>query len=899
MPSLSPVEASVGSGAGEISPQAEKSARGAERALNGPLPRKTAVPEGEDKPGEGDDAAGTELMEIRLSVRELVEFLLRSGDIDRRRGTSPEKLMQEGSRLHRMIQRGMGEAYRAEVPLRTSYATEHCLILLDGRADGIIDEQLATEHMEHIGGSQISLNQYLTCEEYPQITIDEIKCVQRSLRHITAPVPVHLAQAKVYAHIYASQHQLPLIRVRMTYCHIETEELKYFFEEYSASELQEWFDGLMQEYTKWAEQMWAWRKIRQSSIMTLQFPFVYRPGQRQLAAHVYKNIREGKKLYLEAPTGTGKTLSTLFPSVKSMGDEMTEKIFYLTAKTITRTVAADAIELMRQNGLRIKSLVITAREKICPLEKCDCDPEHCPCAKGHFDRINDAVFHIITNYDCLDRETIALTARQFQVCPFELSLDLSWLSDILICDYNYVFDPHASLKRFFGDNSRGDYVFLVDEAHNLVERGREMYSAELCKEDFLTLKRTLNECVDKHAAETKKKNRKIKGLFLLPKLIRGLERCNRELLEYKRECEKYCLLESADTFAGALAGLNTAMGEFLDEEENTGVREEVLEFYFEIGHFLLIYERLNEDYRIYTENREKSGFWLKLLCVNPAGNLSECMGKGRASVLFSATLLPIQYYKKLLGAKEDDSAIYAESSFNKENLSVFIGKDVTSRYRQRNPHTYMRIAEYIHQITRIKEGNYLVFFPSYSFMSEVHDMFIRNFISDADCELLMQNEGMSEEEREAFLARFSTKELMNVNNLFISPVKKKLIGFCVLGGVFSEGIDLKEDALIGSIIIGVGFPGVCTEREIIKEFFGDKGFDYAYRYPGMNKVLQAAGRVIRSENDRGIVALLDERFLDRSYQRMFPREWSGFLLTDLSRITEGLSSFWGEDGDED
>ncbi len=835
--------------------------------------------------------------EIRISVRELVEFILRSGDIDNRRGTSPEKAMQEGSRLHRMIQRSMGEGYSAEVPLHYVHESENYRVILDGRADGIIDESIEGQDRPELGGNQISLNQYLINEDFPLITIDEIKCVTRRLERLTEAVPVHLAQAKVYAFIYAKQNGLPLIRVRMTYCNIETEDLKYFFHEYTWPEIEGFFEGLMEEYLKWADLEWRWNIIRQGSLKQLTFPYVYRKGQRELAAQVYRMIREKHKLFMEAPTGTGKTLSTVFPSLKAMGEGMVNKIFYLTARTITRTVAADTLDILREGGLRLKNITITAKEKICPLEKAECNPDSCPYAKGHFDRVNAAIFDCINEYDRIDRDVLAEISEKYKVCPFELSLDLSMFCDMIICDYNYVFDPHVALKRYFADGgSGGDYVFLVDEAHNLVDRGRDMYSAELNKEDFLALKRTMNAVTEKYAGEeVSQRKKKVKGIPLIFKIIRGLDRCNKEMLKLKRECEKCKVLDEADTFAGNVQSLYTSISQFLDEEENTGVREEVLEFYFKISHFLLIFEWMDENYKIYTEHRENCGFWLKLLCVNPARRLAECMANGRASVLFSATLLPINYYKQLLGADKDDIAVYAESAFNKDRLGVFLCRDVTSRYKQRNVDTFFKIARYIYEVTESRRGNYLVFFPSYSFMSEVFESFERHYLPLGGMECVRQSERMSEEEREAFLARFSGNGILRIDGPVGEGEAQSLIGFCVLGGIFSEGIDLKEDALIGSIIIGVGFPQICYEREIIKEFFGEFGYDYAYRYPGMNKVLQAAGRVIRTEKDKGVVALLDQRFMDRSYQRMFPREWTGFSVTDINRIGEALSAFWEEE----
>ncbi len=834
---------------------------------------------------------------ISLSVRELVEFIFRSGDIDNRRAVSPEKAMQEGSRLHRMLQRSMGEGYTAEVLLKFDYVTDRYLLHIEGRADGIIDESNSRSEEPSLTANQISLNQYLTNEEYPQITIDEIKTVHRKLERIKEPVPVHLAQAKVYAYIYALQNKLPYIRVRMTYCNVETEELKYFFEEYSWDEIREWFEQLMKDYGKWADRNFEWHELRQSTIEEMQFPFTYREGQKQLVSYVYQTISEKKKLFLEAPTGVGKTISTIFPALKTMGEGKTDRIFYLTARTITRAVAENTLDILRERGLKLKSAVITAKEKICINEKPECNPDACKAAKGHFDRVNDAIYEALIGYDSLDRETISRIAAEHNICPFEFSLDLCLFSDMIICDYNYVFDPHVYLRRFFSEGGSSGAVFLVDEAHNLVDRGREMYSAELYKEDFLEMKRTIEHAMVALTGEEEDKGRKkdkkkfIKGLPLLPKLIRNLEKCNKEMLKVKRECENAKLLDEIDSFAGYVEALNTACMQFLDEEENTGLRDELLEFWFKLGHFLLIYEKLDENYRIYARMNDENRFLIRLFCVNPGKNLEECVQRGVSGIFFSATLLPIQYFKKLLGGNENDYEAYAKSAFDKNRLGVFIDREVTSKYSKRSDNMYLNIASHIYETVQVNPGNYIVFSPSFIYMEKLYAGFEKFLIQNDEIECIRQKEKMSEEERESFLSRFmSTKYELTCG--LNQDLTKSLVGFCVLGGIFAEGIDLREDALIGSIIIGTGMPMVGFEKEVIKDFFGEKGFDYAYRIPGMNRVLQAAGRVIRTEEDKGIVMLMDERFLDRSYQRMFPREWSGFSVISGRNITDALESFW-------
>lgn len=872
-------------------------------------------------------------MEVITSVRGLVEFILRSGDIDNRKAAAPENAMQEGGRIHRMLQKRMGSDYHAEVTLRYTWHTPRYDIIVEGRADGIIDGQLAERLLRDVpvsfGAREQNRPESMTegqlclpgCElpaaegeifekDYPDITgdtvvIDEIKGTYADVSRMKAPVPVHLAQAKCYAYIYAKQNDLPFIRVRMTYCNMETEELQYFFRDYRFQELEKWFDELLQSYQKWADYEFDWKEKRQRSIRELAFPFPYREGQKELITHVYRTLYHKKKLFIEAPTGVGKTLSTIFPSVKAIGEQMAEKIFYLTAKTITRTVAEEAFSILRGQGLLFKTVILTARDKICFLEEAECNPVACPYAKGHFDRVNDAIYDMLTHEVSFTRELIEIYAEKHQVCPFEMCLDMSLFADGVICDYNYVFDPHVYLRRFFAEGTRRDYIFLVDEAHNLVERGREMYSASLLKEDFLELKKTV-----------KSYDKKMGSL---------LERCNRQLLIYKKECENYRVLESIESFIQAVNKLAAQMEKFLEDHDDSPVRKAVLEFYFEISHFLLIYDKLNDKYVIYDEMQRDGSFMLKLFCVDPSGNLEECMMRARSSILFSATFLPIQYYKGLLGGGEEDFEVYASSVFSPEKRGLFIGSDITSKYTRRGPGEYFRAASYIKEITAQKKGNYLIFFPSHAFLREVYEVY-RTAFCDAEREVcIVQEEYMGEKEREEFLRKFSQADADGMENgmeaeHFLpdfdmpqgeaaqeseiiktengsdkSGADRSLLGFCVLGGIFSEGIDLKKDRLIGAIIVGTGLPQVCNEREIIRQYFEEQsgnGFDYAYQYPGMNKVLQAAGRVIRTQDDIGIVALLDERFLQRSYQRMFPREWADYQVTTCSHAAFHVGEFW-------
>ena len=782
---------------------------------------------------------------IRISVRNLVEFILREGNIDNRTGggQDPEN-MQMGSRIHRKIQRQMGSDYQAEVPLKTEIVCDGFTLKIEGRADGLIHTK-------------------------EQVMVDEIKGVLRELDRVQEPAGIHLAQAKCYASMVAEQEGVDEIGVQMTYCQMETEEVKRFQYSYRSNELKVWFDEVIRQYEKWAKFQIEWRKARNASVKGIEFPFPYRKGQRDLAVSVYRTILRKKKLFIQAPTGVGKTISTVFPAVKAVGEELGEKIFYLTAKTITRTVAEQAFETLREQNLKFKVITLTAKEKICFCEETSCNPDDCPYAKGHFDRVNDAVYELLMREDVMSREVLEAQARKHKICPFEMALDVSTWVDGVICDYNYVFDPDARLRRFFAEGGAGGYLFLIDEAHNLVERGRQMYSAELCKEDFLAVKKL------------------VKGEA--PRFAKRLEACNKILLAMKKECENYKVLDNISHFGIQLMNVLSETDRYLEECVDKEVRETVLDFYFQVRSFLNIYDGLDENYVVYTEYQENGRFVLKLFCVNPAANLQKCLDKGNSAVFFSATLLPIQYYKRLLSTEKDNYAVYIDSSFDTKKRLLMNGVDVSTRYAMRSREMYQRYATYIFRVVKAKMGNYLIFFPSYRFMEDVYQEFTQLLASDEEeMELVIQQKHMDEEERENFLRAFEMGR------------EKSLIGFGVLGGIFSEGIDLTNEKLIGTLIIGTGLPQVCNEREILKSYFDQKGlygFDYAYRYPGMNKVLQAAGRVIRTEDDRGVILLLDERFQREKGKEIFPKEWADCERCRLDIVEEKIRLFWEKQTD--
>lgn len=843
------------------------------------------------------------MQELHTSVRNLVEFILRGGDIDNRSGRMITDAMMEGSKIHRKIQRSMGENYQAEVPLALTIEAEEYMLVIEGRADGIAYGEFPNQNSEKEAYTQDTfLDRTGKSEE--MVYIDEIKGVYRNVATMEAPVYVHKAQAMCYAYIYALQNHLDQIGVQMTYCNLDTEDVKLFQEVFAWDALADWFGNLIAEYRKWADWQIMWRRKRQESIQNLEFPYPYREGQRKLVGDVYRTIRRGKNLFLQAPTGVGKTISTIFPAVKAVGEELADRIFYLTAKTITATVAKETFGLLREQGYQAKIIQLTAKEKLClcgntaieqeaadqdnlypdfPQIKLECNPQNCPYAKGHFDRVNDAVFELLQASDLFTREEILAQARKHRVCPFELSLDVATWCDNILCDYNYVFDPNVYLKRFFQDSSKEKYLFLVDEAHNLVDRSREMYSATLYKEDILAVKKIM-----------KPHNQAI---------ARTLDKCNKAMLDFKRECENYSVCESVGVLTFYLIRLVSQMEEFFEKPREFPDKKTVLDFYFELRNFVNIYDLVDENYVIYDEMQEDGRFMIKLFCVDPSKNLQKCIDKSVSTIFFSATLLPINYYKRLLSTKEDNYAIYAQSTFDETQRLLAFGRDVSTKYTRRGPAEYEKIARYIRAAIRSKKGNYMVFFPSYKMMQDVYDVFVRveresdtrNGVAVSDepniaeesleesLTIIMQHSNMNEAEREEFLQAFEQED------------SGTLVAFCVMGGIFGEGIDLKNDRLIGAVIVGTGLPQISNEREILKQYYdkqGLSGFDYAFRYPGINKVLQAAGRVIRTQEDRGIIVLLDERFLQSDYNALYPREWKNRIVGNVETVDAEICKFW-------
>lgn len=772
---------------------------------------------------------------IKISIRNLVEFIMRHGSIDNRYTSSIKAI--EGIRGHQRVQKSYGDNYTAEVPLKYTLTYEDLEIMVEGRADGILIEDEKT-------------------------IIDEIKTTTKDLLLIDENTnPLHWAQAKCYGYIYSMQNELDNIDIQITYYNIDTKSTRILRQSYTLKELEEFFFWLIDEYKSWAQLESDWVNKRNESIKKLKFPFEnYRPGQRELAVRVYKSITDSKKCFAQAPTGTGKTISTLFPAIKAMGEDKTSKIFYLTAKTITREVAQNTISLMRKKDLNLKAVTITAKEKICKMDEVNCNPEYCPYANGYFDRINNSLKDILAKYNDYSKDNIEKISEEYMLCPFELSLDLTNLSDVIICDYNYVFDPRVYLKRFF-DTKTTDYTFLIDEAHNLVDRAREMYSATLNEEKFVKVKKLIS-----------KKDKRI------TRVIKEIQSYFEDKLEDLTTLDENDLVESEAPLE--LCEILSSFIKFVDEylartnEEN----EELMDLYFDVYSFLSISDFYDKNYTtIYTKTF--NGMTIKIYCVNPQKVIEEKMKKAKSNIIFSATLIPMDYFMKMYSYDEEDFIINLKSPFDVKNRLLMIGDNVATTYNKRFE-TSEDIASYIANCVQAKKGNYMVFFPSYKYMDLVFDKMKENY---PNINTSIQESNMSEEEKEEFLSMFDEDN------------KETHVGFCVLGGHFSEGIDLTNDKLIGVIIVGVGMPQIGIERDIIKDHMKDsnKGFDYAYVYPGMIKVLQAAGRCIRTDDDKGVILLLDNRYSQRRYQSLFPYEWyPNFRVRKSDDVKTLCEKFW-------
>jgi len=773
---------------------------------------------------------------LQVAVRTLVEHVLRSGDLEHVFLGANRAV--EGIRAHQQIQRSRPDTYTPEVAVSHQVETDRFVLVVGGRIDGVYRDP-------------------------DGVVIDEIKSTHRDPDDIEED-PIHWGQAKCYAYLYARSHQLKAIHVQLTYFRLDTGAIREFRKSFSIAEIEDFFDDLVSRYLDWAGTVTDWYGIRNVSLRGLDFPFgAYRPGQREMAVDIYRTIRQGEQLLVRAATGIGKTMAAIYPSVKALSEELASKVFYLTARTTGKTVAEKALEELRRKGARIKSLTITAKEKICFDADNACTAEECDYAEGYFDRINDALKEIF-QCDALDRETIIRVAAKHRVCPFEFSLELALWADCIVCDYNYAFDPRVFLRRFFMEENNG-YVFLIDEAHNLVDRAREMFSAELSKQPFLDLRRRIKS--------------------ELPDLYRTMGRINAYMVKHRKRCEAAgsALAEKdpPDALFPLLRRFLRLAELWLALNIKAPFREDLLDLYFTVSGFIKISELYDDNYATCTETAGKD-LKIKLFCIDPSGSLKNALTRCRAAVFFSATLSPMQYFKSIFGCESTARERVIPSPFPPENLCVLVSHRISTRYRHRSA-TADAVAFALIRFVEQKEGNYLLFFPSYEYMKMLYTEFAACAGEYPGIEAQMQTPDMTEDDRDRFLARFCEERT------------RSLVGFVVMGGIFGEGIDLVGEHLSGAAIVGVGLPGISLERDLIRDYFDHHlhaGFEYAYLFPGMIRVLQAAGRVIRTETDRGVILLIGQRFATPQYRNLFPMEWQPCPAPAEDDIGRLLKDFW-------
>ena len=770
----------------------------------------------------------------QIAVRTLVDVVLRAGDLDMRFALSGRRL--EGIRAHQKIQRQRPEGYRAEVPVSIEVETEDLILVVAGRIDGVIESE----------GTMV---------------VEEIKSTTKDLKTFEkTPAPCHWGQAKVYAYLLASAQDLGAVTIRLTYCHLDTGDTLELVEDWTRDGLESFFKELVDRYLKWATTLVQWRYLRNATIQSVDFPFMpYRTGQRTMAVAVYRTIRDGGQAIIQASTGIGKTMAALFPAIKTLGEGHADRLFFLTARNTGKASAINALNLLQEAGLRLKRVSLTAKGQICFCPDATCNPDECAYASGHFDRLPEALDDAFLR-DNIDRSAIEAVAHFHRVCPFELSLELSRWADCIICDYNYAFDPRVYLKRFF-DEENGAYAFLVDEAHNLVDRSREMFSAKLRKSDFLELRRAV-------------KNH-------LPAVYRGAGKINTWMLDARKRIQDADGFQSEahlpDGLEPLLRGFLRVSERWLAKNQSAPFREIVMERYFETSGFLRVWDQFDDSYVTCRQATGKD-LQIKLFCLDPSSHLKLALRRSRSVIFFSATMTPAGYFQDILGCEPTAAMLAIPSPFPRKNLKVLIASGISTYYAQREQ-SADRIVALVRSFIHSKKGNYLCFFPSYEYMTMVVDRFD---LTDGDVQVLVQVREMDDAGRARFLDRFSTQN------------DQTMVGFAVMGGIFGEGIDLVGERLSGAVIVGVGLPAICPERDLIRGYFDRRGegFDFAYRFPGINRVLQAAGRVIRTDQDRGALLLVDQRFCRPTYQGLLPDQWAMAMAGSEQQMENRLKRFW-------
>lgn len=797
---------------------------------------------------------------VELSVRELCGAAFTVGSLDcAARGGDICERGALGSAIHKRIQSSYKQGYHSEVALRNTSKLDDLYYFVSGRADGII------------------------CKD-GVYTVDEIKTV--SGKHFAMPDKgIHVAQLFCYAYMFCRTKDLDGVNTRLTYYSTDDGEIRYSDRYMSCEELRRYYMGLLSAVSFRAGLLREKYRDRMPSAARAVFPYKeLRETQREMIKECYLDIKHGCRLFCQAPTGIGKTISTLYPSVRAMGEGAADKIFYLTSKASIRREAFSAAEKLRTSGARLRTCVITAKEQIClcgakrySRVSSNCRPDVCPYAVGYYDKRELALSELVSTFHEYSRERIEETARKYMICPYELSLDLSELCDIIICDYNYVFSPLVYLRRYFDGDEREKYIFLVDEAHDLPDRARDMFSARISARDFYSLEDRLSAYGSEHAKLCSACG-KIGERFERLRLICG------ETVRKDGEGREigYCLSRKLpEGITEALLAFLKVCDAWLRQNEESELYSTVEELSMKLHELEKISECYDERYVTFI-NVCGENTTLLVYCLDPSAMLSAALERAVATVMFSATLTPAEYFAEILGGGERAVSVSFPSPFPPENLCLAAVDSISTRFEDRE-RSYRAISSCIAATVSARSGNYIAFFPSYNYMEQVYKIFHAKY---PKVKTVVQSRGMNPSDKEGFLDFFKEDD-------------KLRIGFCVLGGSFSEGIDLPGKRLIGTMIVGVGLPGISDERNIIRDYYEEKsvgsGYDYSYVYPGMNSVLQAVGRVIRRQDDKGIAVLIDDRYADAKYRALFPKEWKRVKYAgNPASLAELARRFWND-----
>lgn len=767
-----------------------------------------------------------------IAVREFVEFLLRSGDLSA--GTFGGLYRaREGIEGHRRIRRTRPEGYRSEVPVRRTFGGKDGAWELTGRIDGLF-------------------------EDGDRPVLEEIKTTREPFDLLSADDPLHWAQAMTYAHMLVLGEGLGGIDVQLTYLHVSSGDIRTSRRTFTAPELATFFAPLDAAFSAWVSKIAAWQRARDASIETLEFPFPdWRPGQRDMANAIANAVRERRRLFAEAPTGIGKTISALWPAIRALRDGACDAITFVTARTTGRAIAEDTIARMRERGLRLKTLTLTARDRICFAEEGGCDPTSCPYALGYYGRLAAARENAFDS-DTWDQTGIESLARHHNICPFALSLDLLPWADLAICDYNYVFDPRVGLSALSG-TAAADRLLLVDEAHNLPDRARDMFSAEIRDSEFSSL------IADLPAPA--------RGLRSSASAVRhAIAHATRSETAQTGNSIPPALLDSLEEFIGRANAR-------LIESRPEPCRDSLMAACLSAFDFVRTAARFGPDYATLA-SRDASGPRFRLLCLDPGPRIRETVARFKAAAFFSATLTPLEFFRDALGGQADDDTLRLPSPFPREHLGLIVAAHVSTEFRDRAA-SAAQVADLLACAAETRPGTHVAYFPSYEYLRKVRETFVA---AHPAIPVTAQQPAMNEDAKTRFL------ELLRAPQPGIPAM-----AFAVLGGLFAEGIDLPGGRLAGIFVIGVGLPQLCIERDLIRRRFdasGHDGFAAAYAYPGFNRVLQAAGRLIRSHSDSGTVVLIDRRFAREDYRGLFPDHWRhARIASSLDEMRAAITAF--------